>query len=198
MTLPIETRSLELQREEFSSRPLIASPIAGAIAWLVVGVAGALLPTKPALLVLFVATGMIVYLAMFISKFTGENFLDRSRPKNTFDILFFYMIAMSVLVYAIAIPFYLIDNISLPLSVGVLSGTMWLPITWIIRHWIGVAHALARTLVVVVLWYVYPEHRFTAIPFAIVILYILAILVLVRRRPHLGAAQQPHAASGER
>ena len=182
MNRPSGTRSLELQRDEFSSRPLIATPIAGAIAWSVVGVAGALLPTRPASLVLFVATGMIVYLAMFISKFTGENFLDRSKPKNTFDALFFYTVAMSLLVYAIAIPFYLIDNTSLPLSVGVLSGTMWLPITWIIRHWIGVAHALARTLVVVALWYAYPEHRFTAIPLGIVILYIIAIVVLVRRR----------------
>jgi hypothetical protein len=188
MNVPSDTRTLEIQREEFSSRPLIATPIAGAIAWSVVGIAGALLPTKPASLVLFVATGMIVYLAMFISKITGEHFLDRSKPKNTFDALFFYTVAMSVLVYAIAIPFYLIDNTSLPLSVGVMSGTMWLPITWIIRHWIGIAHALARTIVVVALWYMFPEHRFTAIPLGIVALYICAIVVLVRRRPRLGAA----------
>ncbi|MDQ2641415.1 MAG: hypothetical protein M3Y79_12665 [Pseudomonadota bacterium] len=125
---------------------------------------------------------MIVYLAMFISKFTGENFLDRTRPKNTFDALFFYAVAMSLLAYAIAIPFYLIDHTSLPLSVGVLSGMMWVPITWIIRHWIGVAHAVARTVLVVSLWYLLPEHRFVAIPFGIVVLYIWAIAILVKRR----------------
>lgn len=178
---PAPARSLDIQRDEFASRPLLATPIAGAIAWAVVGVAGALLPTRAASLVLFIATGIIVYLAMFISRFTGENFLDRSRPRNAFDSLFFYTVAMSLLAYAIAIPFYLVDHTSLPLSVGVLSGMMWLPITWMIRHWIGVAHALARTAVIVTLWYVYPEHRFTAIPFAIVVLYIFAILVLARR-----------------
>jgi hypothetical protein len=188
MNLPTAPPTLDAQLAEFASRPLIATPMAGAIAWMVTGVAGVFLPTKPASLVLFLATGMIIYLAMFMSRFTGENFLDRSKPKNTFDALFFYTVAMSVLGYAIAIPFYLVDNTSLPLSVGVLSGMMWLPITWMIRHWIGVAHALARTAMVVVLWYAYPEHRFTAIPFGIVVLYVLAIAVLVQRKRHLGAA----------
>lgn len=174
-------RSLEAQRKEFATRPLIATPVAGAIAWAVVGVSGILLPSRSASYVLFIATGMIAYLAMFISRFTGENFLDRTRPRNTFDSLFFYSVAMSLLAYAIAIPFYLVDHTSLPLSVGVLSGMMWVPITWIIRHWIGVAHAVARTILVVALWYLLPEHRYVAIPFCIVALYVWAIATLMRR-----------------
>lgn len=187
-------RTLDAQREEFAARPLLATPIAGTIAWFICGVAGLLLPSRAASFVLFIATGTIVYLAMFISRFTGENFLDRSRPKNAFDALFFYAVAMSVLVYAIAIPFYLVDHTSLPLSVGVLSGTMWLPITWIIRHWIGIAHAVARTVVIVVLWYALPEQRFVAIPFAIVALYLVAIFVLSKRRSRSGVAEHAHAA----
>jgi hypothetical protein len=182
MPSPGNNRSLELQREEFAARPLIATPIAGAIAWAIVGISGMLLPSRPASYVLFIATGMIAYFAMFISKFTGENFLDRTRPRNTFDVLFFYSVGMSVLAYAIAIPFYLIDHTSLPLSVGVLSGMMWVPITCIIRHWIGIAHAAVRTVLVVALWYLLPEHRFVAIPFGIVALYIWAIAVLLKRR----------------
>jgi len=175
-------RTLDVEREEFAARPLLATPVAGAVAWAIVGVAGVFLPTRSASMVLFVATGMIVYLAMFISRFTGENFLDRSRPGNAFDALFLHTVAMSVLVYAIAIPFYLVDHTSLPLSVGVLSGIMWLPISWIIRHWVGIAHAVARTVLVVLLWYALPEYRFVAIPFAIVALYLVAILVLIERR----------------
>jgi hypothetical protein len=183
------TRSLDAQRAEFSARPLIATPIAGTIAWAIVGIAGIILPTRAASFVLFIATGMIVYLGMFISRFTGENFLDRSRPKNEFDALFIYTVAMALLAYAIAIPFYLVDHTSLPLSIGVISGMMWLPITWMIRHWVGIAHALARTIVVVALWYAFPEHRFVAIPFAIVALYLVAILVLLNRRPRNVDAQ---------
>ena len=75
---------------------------------------------------------------MLLSRFTGENFLDKSRPKNAFDSLFMLTVKMSLLVYAIAIPFFLRDYTSLPLSVGILTGLMWLPISWIIRHWIGI------------------------------------------------------------
>ncbi|WP_409013852.1 DUF7010 family protein [Dyadobacter sp. CY356] len=59
---------------------------------------------------------------------------------------------------------------------------MWLPLTWIIDHWVGVFHAVVRTIIVLILWYLLPQHRFVAIPFAIVILYIVTILILVNRK----------------
>lgn len=175
------TRTLEVQREEFSQRRLIATPIAGMIAWIIVGISSLFLDALAISIVLFSATGSIVYLGMFISRFTGENFLDKSRPKNTFDTLFFYSIGMSVLVYAIAIPFFLEDYTSLPLTVGVLTGLMWLPISWIIQHWIGWVHAVARTVTVLLAWYIFPEHRFLAVSIVIVLLYVAAIAVLEKR-----------------
>jgi len=72
-----------------------------------------------------------------ISRFTGENFLDKNKPKNVFDSLFFYCVAMALLVYAIAIPFFRVDYTSLPLTVGILAGLMWVPLSWIIQHWSG-------------------------------------------------------------
>jgi len=175
-------RSLDDQRREYAARPFLATPLAGTVAWAVAGIAGVFLPPFPSSLVLFVATGMIAYLAMFISKFTGENFLDRTRPTNAFDALFFYTVAMALLVYGIAIPFYLVDRTSLPLTVGILSGMMWVPFSWTIQHWVGVGHAVVRTALVVTLWYAFPEHRFVAIPFGIVAVYLATICVLVRRR----------------
>jgi hypothetical protein len=176
-----DIRSLDEQRGEFARRRLIATPIAGMIAWTIVGACSLFLGPFAISIVLFVATGSIVYLGMFISKFTGENFLDKSRPKNTFDTLFFYTAGMSVLVYAIAIPFFLVDYTSLPLSVGILTGLMWLPISWIIRHWIGLVHGVARTAAVLLVWYLFPDHRFLAVPAVIVLLYVFAILVLEDR-----------------
>ena len=181
-----ETRSLDDQREEFTRRRLIASPIAGLIAWAIAGIGSLFLSPFAASMVLFGATGSIAYLGMFISKFTGENFLDKSRPKNTFDTLFFYSVGMSALVYAIAIPFFLEDYSSLPLSIGVLTGLMWLPITWIIQHWIGLVHGIVRTVAVVVAWYLFPEHRILAVSVVIVLLYVIAILVLEKRWRKLG------------
>jgi hypothetical protein len=131
--------------------------------------------------VLFIGTGSIVYLGIILSKFTGENFFDKSKPKNTFDRLFLMTVIMSALVYAIAIPFFIIDHTSLPLTVGILTGLMWLPFSWIIQHWIGMFHSITRILLIVAAWYLFPQHRFVIIPFIIVIIYVFTIIVLNKR-----------------
>ena len=176
------TRTLEEQRTEFSKRKFLATPIAGLIAWLLVGFSGVTMPLAITVWVLFIATGSIVYLALFISKFTGEDFLDKNKPKNEFDRLFFFTVGQAVLVYAIAIPFFIIDYSSLPMTIGILTGLMWLPFSWMIRHWVGIFHSVVRTAVVLVLWYLFPENRFVAIPFAIVLIYIITIIILTNRK----------------
>jgi len=93
----MDNRTLDEQRRDFSNRQLIAMPIAGMIAWIIVGLGGYFLPVRQAAIVLFVATGMIVYLAMFISRFTGEKFPDSSRPMNQFDALFLHILGMTLL-----------------------------------------------------------------------------------------------------
>ena len=175
-------RTLEIQRKEFSKGSFLATPLSGLIAWLIIGISGILFPDRITVWVLFIGTGGIVYLALFISKFTGEDYLDKQKPKNEFDTLFMYTVGQSVLVYAIAIPFFLIDYTSLPMTVGILTGTMWLPFSWIIKHWVGLFHAISRTVVVLLLWYLFPEARFIVIPFAIVIIYLITMVILRSRK----------------
>jgi hypothetical protein len=184
-------RSLEEQRLEYSRRRLLAMPLAGLLAWLAVAVAGATLSTFGAAMALFVATGSIVYLGIGLSKLTGENFTDRSRPKNAFDALFMHTVAMSLGVYAIAIPFFMQDATSLPLSVGILTGLMWLPLSWVLRHPVGLWHAGLRVGGVLAAWLVFPEHRFVAVPLVIVVVYAGTLVVLERR----WRALQPSAAA---
>ena len=86
------------------------------------------------------------------------------------------------MVYSIAIPFFLVDYSSLPLTVGILTGLMWVPFSWIIKHWIGLFHAIVRTLTVLLLWYTFPEHRFVVIPFAIALIYTATLIMLAKRR----------------
>jgi hypothetical protein len=180
-------RSLEEQRAEFARRRGLAMPLAGMIAWTLIGIAGALLPAILAVWSLFIGTGFIAYLGMMLSRFTGENFLDKSRPKNAFDSLFLHCVAMSLLVYAIAIPFFRVDYTSLPLTVGILAGLMWVPLSWIIQHWVGVFHAVARTLLVTAAWYLAPHHRFVVIPAVIVGLYAVTIVILEQRWRAVGS-----------
>jgi len=176
------TRTLEEQRNEFASRKFLATPIAGLIAWLITGIAGMTMPPVITVWVLFISTGSIVYMAMFISKFTGENFLDKTKPKNEFDTLFMLTVGQAVLVYSIAIPFFLIDYTSLPMTIGILTGLMWVPFSWMIKHWVGIFHSVVRTAAVLILWYLLPEYRFVAIPFAIVLIYIITLFILKNRK----------------
>lgn len=175
-------RTLDEQRIEFTNRKFLATPLAGLIVWFVIGIAGLTLPTTVTVWVLFIGTGSIVYLGFFISKFTGENFLDKNKPRNEFDKLFLFTVGQSVLVYFIAIPFFILDYSSLPMTVGILTGTMWLPFSWIIKHWVGIFHAVCRTVLVLAIWYLMPEYKFVAIPFAIVLVYIVTLIILDRRK----------------
>ncbi|HSK87811.1 MAG TPA: hypothetical protein VK880_05610 [Anaerolineales bacterium] len=173
------SRSLEEQRLEFSQSRFLAMPISGTIAWTVIGIAGAFVPVELAAWVLFIGTGMIFLLALLIARFLGEDLIGKT--PNEFDQLFFTTVQMAWLVFAIAIPFFLIEPTSLPLSVGILSGIMWLPFSWIIRHWIGTFHAFARTALVTIAWFVFPDQRFVVIPAIIVAIYLITIYVLARR-----------------
>lgn len=175
-------RTLQEQRIEFAKRKFLATPLAGLIVWTLVGISGLFFSTMISVWTIFIGTGSIVYLGLFLSRFTGENYLDKEKPKNEFDALFMFTAAQAILVYAIAIPFFLIDYSSLPMSVGILTGLMWLPFSWIIKHWAGIFHTLARTIVVLALWYMLPDYRFVAIPFAIVLIYIITLVILNRRK----------------
>ncbi len=175
-------RTLEEQRIEFANGKFLATPLAGSIVWTTVGSVGILFSDLIAVWSIFIGTGSIVYLGLFLSKFTGENFLDRSKPKNEFDTLFLFTVGQAILVYSIAIPFFLVDHSSLPMTVGILTGLMWLPFSWIIKHWVGIFHALTRTILVLALWYLLPEYRFIAIPFGIVLIYIVTMMILKNRK----------------
>ncbi|MFA7448932.1 MAG: hypothetical protein WCY77_10880 [Weeksellaceae bacterium] len=183
MTDRIESkRTLEDQRIEFSNGKFLATPLAGLIVWTIIGCIGIFFSDFVSVWAIFIGTGSIVYLGLFLSKFTGENFMDKSKPKNEFDTLFLFTVGQAILVYSIAIPFFMVDYSSLPLSVGILTGLMWLPFSWIVKHWVGIFHALVRVVVVFALWYLLPEHRFIAIPFGIVLIYILTLLILRNRK----------------
>jgi len=178
----MKNRTLEQQRIEFINQKFLATPLAGLIIWTLIGLIGIFFSDFVAVLSIFIGTGSIVYLGLFLSKFTGENFLDKSKPKNEFDTLFLFTAGQAILVYSIAIPFFLVDYSSLPMTVGILTGLMWLPFSWIIKHWVGIFHTLTRIITVLTLWYLLPEHRFIAIPFAIVLIYIITLIILKNRK----------------
>ena len=174
-------RTLGELRAEFGSSRFLAMPIAGTVAWTVAGVLGAIQPEEPASYALFVCTGAIFPLGLLVARFTGEDLLGARHP-NELDRLFGLNILMANLVWGIGIPFWIIEPSSLPLSAGILAGLMWVPFSWMIQHWVGMFHAIARTVLIVAAWFLLPEHRFVAIPALIVVIYLGSIAALVKRR----------------
>ena len=181
--------SLDQQHQSFMKNRFIAMPIAGTIAWAAIGVAGALLPMRLAAWAIFIGTGMIFYLGLFIARFTGEDLLGKRSRSPFFDRAFFAAILMVVVVYAIAIPFFLVDPTSLPLSVGILTGLMWMPLSALLQHWVGYFHTIARTAGIVAVWYLFPDMRFVSIPLVIVAVYLVTIFVLEKRYLEVNARQ---------
>jgi hypothetical protein len=107
--------------------------------------------------------------------------MGKRRKGNLFDRLFFLCIVMAWLVFAIAIPFATLDPTSVPLSVGILSGLMWIPFSGMLQHWVGLFHGFTRTVLVLAAWYLFPAHRFVVIPAVIVAIYLVTIYVLAKR-----------------
>ncbi|MEM8982672.1 MAG: hypothetical protein AAGC71_06575 [Pseudomonadota bacterium] len=175
------TISLEQHREAFAQRRFLAMPLAGTVMWALIGIAGAIAPTFYKVMAVWIGAGCIFYLGMLLSRFTGEDFFGKNRPANPFDRLFMSTVAMALLVFAIAMPFASVDYTSVPMSVGILTGLMWLPFGWIINHWVGAFHAITRTVLIVGAWFAFPDHRFVTIPAIIVVVYVVTIVALERR-----------------
>ena len=175
------SRSLDEQRLEFSRNRFLAMPTAGTIAWTIIGIAGMFVPTGLAAWILFIGTGSIIMLGLLIARFLGEDLLGKTHDKNEFDNLFSQTVLMAWLVFSIAIPFFMVEPTSLPLSVGILAGLRWLPLSWMIQHWVGQFHAFARTVLVTIACFAFPEQRFVIIPAVIGVIYLITIYVLATR-----------------
>ena len=178
---PLLTTSLDEQQQAFLHRPFLAMPIAGAVIWALIGLVGAFSLLYVAVWAVFIGTGMIFYLGLLFARMTGEDLLGRQKDSPFFDRLFMHTVVMAVMVYAIAIPFFLIEPTSLPMTVGILTGLMWIPLSPMIQHWVGLFHGVSRTLLVVLAWYLFPDHRFVSIPFIIVAIYLVSIAALKTR-----------------
>ncbi len=170
--------SLADLRLDFARKRHIAIPIAGAICWAVAGAFGAIFPVRFAPMAMFICVGMIFPLGLLVGRFVHEDMMARG---NELDGLLFKSVMAASLFWAVAVPFFSVDHSSLPLTLGIIFGIPWMILGWIIRHWIGSFHAIARTVLIVVAWFLFPEYRFVAIPGIIVVIYLISIFVLATR-----------------
>lgn len=180
---PVQNASipLEQQREDFKKNRFIAMPLAGTVVWALLGISAPFVSELTITWLLYIGTGAIFYLGAGLSYLTGERFFAKKAEKNSFDRLFFVGMIMSLMVFAIALPVAAIDHTTVPLSIGILAGLMWMPLSWAIEHWIGYFHTLTRTFGIVAAWYLFPDARVEAISAVIVAVYIVSLITLERR-----------------
>ncbi|GFD84712.1 DUF7010 family protein [Alteromonas marina] len=173
--------TLEQQRESFKQNRFIAMPLAGTIVWATLGASAPFVSELTITWMLYIGTGAIFYLGAGLSYLTGERFFAKKATSNSFDRLFFVGMLMSLLVFAIALPVAAIDHTTVSLSIGILAGLMWMPLSWAIEHWVGYFHTIARTFGIVGAWYLFPDARVEAISAVIVSVYIVSLIALERR-----------------
>ncbi|GAB2704663.1 hypothetical protein Q4574_16780 [Aliiglaciecola sp. 3_MG-2023] len=178
----MNTFTLDQQREQFRQRRFLAMPLAGMLVWTVIGLIGFFAQSvETKVWSVWLGCGAIFYLGIFFAKLTGEDFFNRKGPKNEFDNLFMAGVVMALLVFAIVMPFATKENESIPMSVGILAGLMWMPLSWAIQHWVGYFHAITRTIGIVTCYFVAPEHVFVTVPAVIVVIYMISIYIQEKR-----------------
>ncbi len=161
-------------------------PIAGAIVWLIVATVSTQVSERSGVLILIFGTGAIFPIALLIARVRGEALITSQNPLAK---LMGLCILMVNLLWAVHIPLFLYAPGFVPLSLGIGLGLHWVVFSWIVQHPVGIIHAVLRTILVVLAWFVFPEHRLLAIGLLIVSVYAISIGQLLNRplNPRLAA-----------
>ena len=53
--------------------------------------------------------------------------------------------------------FFVLERPAVPLTLGIILGVPCMILGWILRHWIGSFHAIARSMLIIVAWFLLPE-----------------------------------------
>lgn len=181
-------KTLDQQLIEFRSKRYLAMPLSGAIIWALIGILSFVLTPYQQVMATFIGTGSIIYLAMAISRLTGENIsFQKNAERNWFDTIFLAAVGMSFLVFAISIPLFMENYQALPFALAVQTGLMWLVFGVLAKAPVAYVHTIVRTVACVAAYLMVPEQSFWLQPLIVVVCYGFTIPVLELRY----RAQQP-------
>jgi len=175
-------KTLDQQLIEFRSKRYLAMPLSGAIIWALIGILSFVLTPSLQVMATFIGTGSIIYLAMAISRLTGENIsFKKNAERNWFDTISLAAVGMSFLVFAISIPLFMENYQALPFALAVQTGLMWLVFGVLAKAPVAYVHTIIRTVACVAAYLMVPEQSFWLQPFIVVVCYGFTIPVLELR-----------------
>lgn len=188
-------KTLDQQLQEFRAQRGLAMPLAGMLVWALIGILSFVLTPYQQVMAVFFGTGSIVYIAIALSRLTGENMrFKKKAERNFFETGFLAAVGMSCLVYAITIPFFLENYLALPFAVAVQSGLMWLAYGALVGAPVAIVHTFVRTAACTIAYMLAPQDGFWLQPLIVVACYAFSIPLLERRWQRELTRQQATAA----
>ena len=178
MTLDDYRRDFEL-----SSNRSLSMPIAGAIVWASVAILSTQFAETISIYIMLFGTGAIFPIALLIAKLRKENLLSSSNP---FSKLMGLCILMVNLLWAVHIPLLLEEPKLVPLSLGIALGLHWIVYSWIIQHSVGIVHSVVRSILILLVWYLFPDKTVFAVSSVIVFVYVISISQMLKREVAFG------------
>ncbi len=161
-------------------------PLAGAIYWSALGIAGAHLALPQWLMLAFASSGTIFPLAVLLSWLLRAPFL---KDKSATGSLLVPAFAGMLLFWPMAVAAYWTTPTLTPLILAIGMSIHWPVIGWTYgRTPLFTAHAVVRAVVCFFIWMTRPEMTTTLMPFTVAGIYAVTVLMiwidvpLVRRR----------------
>jgi hypothetical protein len=152
----------------------ISLPAAGALYWLALGLAGFYVDQSHWTYAALFGSGLIFPLGLLLSKPLKANLMVPSPLGSLFFPAFMsmflsYPVSMTAAYYNVSIA---------PLAFSIGMSLHWPVIGWMYGSRICYVHALARVILVTACWFVFPDHRFTLIPFVVAVIYLITVVGL--------------------
>ena len=168
-------------------------PLAGAIYWAALGVAGLYLPLKTWILIAFIGSGAIFPLALLLSKLLGNDFMKDKTA--TGDVLLPAFISM-LMFWPIAFAAYGTAPELAPLILAVGMAQHWPVIGWSYgKTGLYSAHAIVRAVGSLLIWAWLPDGRLTLLPWFVALVYVATVVaILIEANREAARASEPRTA----
>jgi hypothetical protein len=172
--------TLEEMRADFVSRRkgCLSLPITGCFVWSLAALASFLVPPSQANLALIVCYFLLFPIAVVIARLRGEQI--GGGAENPLLRLAALCRLMVFLLWAVLLPLFFLAPTLFPLAMAIGFGMHWIVFSWTVGHPVGLVHALLRTFLVVVTWFLFPENRVGAVAIAVAVTYIVSTWQLRR------------------
>jgi hypothetical protein len=171
-----ETLRAEREAKFFRLRGGYPVPLAGAVWWGLLGLAGYRLDVHEWIMLAFFTSGTIFPLAILFGRLFRVNFMgDRTALS---DLMLPTLVPMA-LVWPVAFSAFWSAPELVPLVIAIGMSVAWPVMGWIYgRTAIFTAHAVVRAVVCFGIWNWMPASRFTVLPLAVCAIYLVTVGVV--------------------